>query len=97
MRLLYSAGSPFARLVRIALREAGLDAAVIRQELTRERLYSPGSDVLAHFGGFFTGLLLGSLLTLWPRLARSTAVNLSAGALFCLLVTLTWWLAIAKG
>jgi glutathione S-transferase len=46
MRLLYSAGSPFARLVRIALLETGLDTAVIKQELTRKRLYSPESDVL---------------------------------------------------
>ena len=46
MRLLYSAGSPFARLVRIALLETGLDAGVTKQELTRARLYSPESDVL---------------------------------------------------
>jgi rhomboid protease GluP len=56
----------------------------------------PGSDVLAHFGGFLTGLLLGSILTLWPRLAQNTVANLLAGILFCLLVTFTWWLAIAK-
>jgi len=47
MRLLYSAGSPFARLVRIALLETGLDACVTKQELTRARLYSAESDVLA--------------------------------------------------
>ena len=47
MRLLYSAGSPFARLVRIALLETGLDAFVTKQELSRARLYSPESDVLA--------------------------------------------------
>ncbi len=47
MRLLYSAGSPFARLVRIALLETGLDAGVTKHELTRARLYSPESDVLA--------------------------------------------------
>jgi len=46
MRLLYSAGSPFARLVRIALLETGLDASVTKHELTRARLYSPESDVL---------------------------------------------------
>lgn len=46
MRLLYSAGSPFARLVRIALLETGLDTLVTKQELTRARLYSPESDVL---------------------------------------------------
>ena len=47
MRLLYSAGSPFARLVRIALLETGLDALVTKHELRRTRLYSPESDVLA--------------------------------------------------
>jgi glutathione S-transferase len=46
MRLLYTAGSPFARLVRIALLECDLDACVTKQELTRARLYSPESDVL---------------------------------------------------
>jgi glutathione S-transferase len=47
MRLFYSVGSPFARLARIALLETGLDARVTKQELTRARLYSPESDVLA--------------------------------------------------
>jgi len=47
MRLLYSAGSPFARLVRIAIVETGLDASVVKHELTRANLYSPASDVLA--------------------------------------------------
>jgi len=47
MRLLYSAGSPYARIVRIALLETGLDARVAKQEVTRARLYSPQSDVLA--------------------------------------------------
>jgi len=36
MRLLYSAGSPFARIVRIALLETGLDARVAKQEVTRQ-------------------------------------------------------------
>ena len=47
MRLLYTVGSPFARMVRIALLETGLDARVTRQELTRARLYFSESDVLA--------------------------------------------------
>ncbi len=46
MRLLYSAGSPFARIVRVALLETGLDARVIKQEVTRVRLYSAESEVL---------------------------------------------------
>jgi glutathione S-transferase len=47
MRLLYSAGSPFARIVRIALLETGLDARVTKQEVTRDRLFSAESEVLA--------------------------------------------------
>jgi glutathione S-transferase len=46
MRLLYSAGSPFARIVRIALLETGLDEQTAKQEIPRARLYSPESDVL---------------------------------------------------
>ena len=42
-----SAGSPFARIVRIALLETSLDARVTKQEVTRERLYSANSEVLA--------------------------------------------------
>jgi glutathione S-transferase len=47
MRLLYSGGSPFARIIRIALLETGLDTIVSKKELTRSQLYSSESDVLA--------------------------------------------------
>jgi glutathione S-transferase len=47
MRLLYSTGSPYARVVRIALIESGLDEHVTGQEVTRSRLYSLESEVLA--------------------------------------------------
>ena len=47
MHLLYSAGSPFARMVRIALLETGLDPRVSKQEVTRARLYSAESEVLS--------------------------------------------------
>src|SRR5689334_7559361 len=47
MRLFYSAGSPFARIVRIALLETGLDEKTNKHEISRQRLYSPESDVLA--------------------------------------------------
>lgn len=46
MRLLYTAGSPFARMVRIALLETGLDTLVTKRELTRAQLYSADSEVL---------------------------------------------------
>jgi len=50
--------------------------------------------VVAHFGGFITGLLIGSLLTLVPQLARLTRVNLAAGIAFAVLVILPWWCAL---
>lgn len=55
---------------------------------------TPGTDVLAHAGGFATGALLGALLTFAPRLAQNRAANLFSGALFLLLVLLPWWLAL---
>lgn len=56
---------------------------------------NPGSDVLAHLGGFATGLLLGIPLAFIPRLAQNTIANIFAGLLFCLLVILPWWLALS--
>ena len=57
---------------------------------------SPGSDVVAHLGGFVSGLVLGGILLLRPRLAQNTAANIFAGVAFCLLVILPWWLALSK-
>lgn len=57
---------------------------------------SPGSDVLAHFGGFVAGLLIGSLLLPFHRISRSTVLNVFCGAIFSALVVLSWWLALAK-
>jgi len=57
---------------------------------------SPGSDVVAHLGGFVSGLVLGGILLLRPRLAQNTTANIFAGVAFCLLVILPWWLALSK-
>ena len=57
---------------------------------------SPGSDVLAHLGGFVSGLALGGLLQLRPQLAQNTAANIFAGIAFSLLVIFPWWLALSK-
>jgi membrane associated rhomboid family serine protease len=57
---------------------------------------SPESDVLAHLGGFVSGLALGSLLVVNRRLAQNTTANVLAGIVFCLLVILPWWLALSK-
>lgn len=56
---------------------------------------SPGTDVLAHLGGFLSGLLLGCMLRLFPRLPQRVAANLVAGTLFALLTICAWWLALA--
>ena len=58
---------------------------------------SPGSDVVAHFGGFVTGLFLGGMLLLEPRWAGRGVVSFLAGSVFCLLTLLTWWLALRAG
>jgi membrane associated rhomboid family serine protease len=57
---------------------------------------SPESDVVAHLGGFVTGLLLGSLLAIAPRLTHRLRVNLAAGVLFAALVILPWWCCLIK-
>ena len=57
---------------------------------------APGTDVLAHFGGFATGLLLGSLMALIPGLAQKAGTNLVCGLLFALLVIVPWWLAFSS-
>jgi membrane associated rhomboid family serine protease len=54
----------------------------------------PDADVVAHLGGFVTGLLLGLLLTLIPRLNQRPTLNLFAGILFAALVILSWWCAL---
>lgn len=55
---------------------------------------TPGTDVVAHAGGFVAGLLLGAALSQNLRLAKQPLVNLVAGLLCAGLVTWTWWLAL---
>ena len=52
---------------------------------------SPEVDIVAHLGGFITGLLLGSLLAVAHRFTHEPRVNLAAGILFAVLVVLPWW------
>lgn len=51
---------------------------------------TPGTDIVAHFGGFVAGLGLGALLTLAAPLSKSPVMNLMAGLLFTALVLWTW-------
>ena len=55
---------------------------------------TPGTDVMAHLGGFVSGLLLGALLSLVPGIAQRPRANLLSGLVFTLLVIVPWWLAL---
>jgi len=54
---------------------------------------TPGTDVMAHAGGFASGLVLGALLNLVPAMAQKPKANLLSGLVFALLVIVPWWLA----
>ena len=56
---------------------------------------SPGSDVLAHLGGFVCGMLLGSVATWLPDRWRHAA-NRPAGVLFLVLSGVAWALALSR-
>jgi len=58
---------------------------------------TPGTDVLAHLGGFACGLVLGALLSLVSAVAQMPRTNLLSGLLFALLVIVPWWLALRNG
>ena len=48
MKLFYAAGSPYARIIRVVLRETGLDRTVAEEEVT---LRDPNSTLLAYNPG----------------------------------------------
>ncbi|HOX56495.1 MAG TPA: rhomboid family intramembrane serine protease [Candidatus Paceibacterota bacterium] len=58
---------------------------------------TPGTDVMAHLGGFVCGLLLGALLNLCPSVAQKSNANLVGGLAFALLIIVPWWLALRGG
>ncbi len=55
---------------------------------------SPGTDTLAHAGGFVAGVLLGAALTRFPSDTQRPWVNLLSGCVFAALVVWPWWLAL---
>jgi rhomboid protease GluP len=55
---------------------------------------TPGTDVMAHLGGFVCGLLLGTLFNLVQPIAQKPVANLLGGLVFALLVIVPWWLAL---
>ncbi len=54
---------------------------------------APGTDVLAHFGGFASGLGIGAVPLLFPG-TRKPAGNLICGLVFVVLVVVPWWCAL---
>lgn len=57
---------------------------------------SPGTDIVAHLGGFISGLLLGSLLAVATRPAHRPRINLAAAILFAALLIQPWWWALTQ-
>jgi rhomboid protease GluP len=56
---------------------------------------SPGSDVLAHLGGFMAGVVFGAVLSLVPESKlRSRRLNVAAFASLGLIIIVTWTLAL---
>jgi hypothetical protein len=58
---------------------------------------SPGADIIAHLGGFGTGLAFGVVLALMPKVTREPRVNFCCGVVFTVLVVWTWSLALNAG
>ena len=57
--------------------------------------FSPGSDILAHFGGFLAGLVFGAMLAFAPeKKLHQPRLNLAAFALVILTMAVTWTLAL---
>ncbi len=77
------------RLKRLALPIAGAMMLFVLVGVT------PGTDILAHFGGFCSGLVLGLFLGLIPNPSRSNRLNLAAAFVFAALTVIPWWLAFA--
>lgn len=57
---------------------------------------TPGTDVVAHFGGFVCGLFLGLIMTHFARPLRKSLPNLISALVFALLVIFPWWLALRR-
>jgi rhomboid protease GluP len=57
---------------------------------------APGTDIVAHTGGFVAGVLLGAALAPWPGLARRAGMNLFAGLGFGVLLGCSWTLALLR-
>lgn len=57
---------------------------------------SPGTDVIAHLGGFVAGITLGAFLALLSPSSSAARLNFAAGFGFTTLVIWTWALALGR-
>lgn len=57
---------------------------------------NPGSDLLAHGGGFVSGLVLAGVCAPFLKLRHQGKLNLIAGLAFALLIIIPWWLALTR-
>jgi membrane associated rhomboid family serine protease len=55
---------------------------------------TPGTDVVAHLGGFASGVLFASVMTRFARPLRKPLPNLISALSFLLLVLWPWWLSL---
>ena len=55
---------------------------------------SPGTDVFAHAGGFFAGVVFGAGIARRLTMARQPHLNIAAALISASLVIWTWWLAL---
>jgi membrane associated rhomboid family serine protease len=56
---------------------------------------APETDVIAHLGGFVSGLTLGGLLSFSRNTTNKQSVSFAAGLLFIALVVIPWWKALS--
>jgi len=72
----------------------GLMAAVLLFVLVG---VAPGSDVVAHAGGFLSGVLLGALLGRLRRPSQNARLNFGCGLILAAVVVVPWWRALGAG
>lgn len=57
---------------------------------------TPGTDVIAHAGGFLSGLLLGIPLAFVPSLPQRPKLNLLCALVFAMLIMVPWYCALRR-
>jgi len=55
---------------------------------------APGTDIVAHFGGFVFGLAIGGMLSFSRAVAHKPAFNFLCGCVLVMLIIIPWWKAI---